>query len=108
MRGLRIGDQSAITTPASRWGQPWKSGGMSMDKFDEVGMRGDPSGKTVRVSLPAAIAFDLDRFQEVQRSILDRLGCRACCSGWDIRFDLQRRFVVDDQLNIREFGVLGE
>lgn len=78
-----------------------------MDKLEALNTRSDLSAKSVRVSLPASIAFDLDRFQEVQRSILDRLGCPACCSGWDIRFDLQRNFLVDEKLNIREVGVLG-
>lgn len=59
--------------------------------------------KTIQVSLPVSVAFDLDRFQEVQRSILDRLGCQACCSGWDIRWDIQRRFQIDEKLNIRDF-----
>lgn len=79
-----------------------------MDKLEALNARGDLTARTVRVSLPAAVAFDLDRFQEVQRGILDRLGCQACCSGWDIRFDLQRQFLVDDRLNIRDAGVLGD
>lgn len=67
-------------------------------------LRSDLPEKTIRVSLPASVAFELDKFQEAQRSILDRLGCGACCSGWDIRFDLQRRFVVDEQLNVRDIS----
>jgi len=58
--------------------------------------------RTVQVTIPAEVAFDLTRFQKVQKDILGRLGCMACCSGWDIRFDLQRRFVVDAKLNVRE------
>jgi len=57
----------------------------------------------VRVSLPASAYFDLDSFQRVQKDILGRLGCMACCSGWDIRYDLQRRFQVDEKLGVREF-----
>ncbi len=60
------------------------------------------STRTVRVSIPAEVAFDLDRFQTVQKDILGRLGCMACCSGWDIRFELQRRFIVDANLNVRD------
>ena len=55
----------------------------------------------VRVSVPVDVYFNLDRIQQVQKTILGRLGCLACCSGWDIRFDLERRFVVDEKLNIR-------
>lgn len=69
------------------------------DAFERSTLMG---GRTVQVSVPASVAFDLDRFQEMQRSILDKLGCGACCSGWDIRFDLQRQFLVDEKLNVRE------
>ncbi len=63
-----------------------------------------PVSKTVNVSLPANVAYDFDKFVEVQRSILDRLGCMACCSGFDIRWDLATRFSVDEQLNVTETG----
>lgn len=49
----------------------------------------------VHVKVPAKVAYDLDEFMEIQRSILDRLGCQACCSGFDIRWDIQRDFRVD-------------
>lgn len=57
--------------------------------------------RTVRVSLPASVANDLKRFQKVQATILDRLGCSACCSGWDIRFDISRSFTFDEELKLR-------
>jgi hypothetical protein len=60
------------------------------------------TSNTVHVSIPAEVAFDLDRFHSVQKDILGRLGCSACCSGWDIRFEIQRRFVVDADLNVRD------
>jgi hypothetical protein len=94
---------AVVAIPLVRVGIPTKRKGIVV-----VEMKGalDPralaGGRTVQVSLPASVAFDLDRFQEVQRSILDKLGCGACCSGWDIRFDLQRQFLVDEKLNIRE------
>jgi hypothetical protein len=55
----------------------------------------------VRVSVPVDVYFSIDRIQKVQKDILGRLGCMACCSGWDIRFDLERRFAVDEKLNVR-------
>lgn len=58
--------------------------------------------RAVRVSIPAKVAFDLKAFQKTQASILDRLGCLACCSGWDIRWDITRSFGVDENLNIRD------
>jgi len=43
------------------------------------------AGRTVRVTLPREIDYDLDQFQTVQKDILGKLGCLACCSGFDIR-----------------------
>jgi hypothetical protein len=54
----------------------------------------------VQVSLPSDVAYDLAKFQRIQKDILGRLGCMACCSGWDIRWDIFRRFNVDEKMNI--------
>jgi hypothetical protein len=64
-------------------------------------------GGVVSVTIPADVAFDLDRFGQVQKDILGKLGCMACCSGWDIRYDIQKRFVVDTDLNVRDATALG-
>ena len=61
-----------------------------------------PQPSLVRVAVPAGVAYDLDRFQKVQKDILGRLGCLACCSGWDIRWDIYRNFAVDDKLKVVE------
>lgn len=58
--------------------------------------------RTVKVSIPPQVAYDLKAFQKVQASILDRLGCGACCSGWDIRYDIIRSYLVDEKLKVRE------
>jgi hypothetical protein len=58
--------------------------------------------RVVRVRLPREVAYDLNKFVDVQKEILDRLGCGACCSGFDIRWDLAREFAVDDKLDVRE------
>lgn len=65
------------------------------------------SPQTVYVTVPAEVAFDLERIQSVQKDILGRLGCQACCSGFDIRFDVARRFIVDADLRIQPIGTLG-
>jgi hypothetical protein len=69
---------------------------------DQLDLRAAALDRVVHVTLPAEVAFDIDRFTKVQTDILGKLGCMACCSGWDIRYDLQRRFVVDGELNVRE------
>ena len=59
----------------------------------------------VRVSVPADIAYDLGKLQRVQKDILGRLGCLACCSGWDIRWDVTRSFQVDEKLKVSPGGL---
>lgn len=60
-----------------------------------------PQPSVVRVAMPAEVAYDLERFQKIQKDILGRLGCLACCSGWDIRWDIFRNYGVDEKLNVR-------
>lgn len=74
---------------------------------EDLTSRAPSVDRVVHVTLPAEVAFDLDRFSKVQRDILGKLGCMACCSGWDIRYDIQRQFVVDAELNVRDSTVLG-
>jgi hypothetical protein len=59
----------------------------------------------VQVTLPASAYFNLDRFQKVQATVLGRLGHSSCTSGFDIRYDFAKRFVVDEKLNINEVSV---
>ena len=47
----------------------------------------------VRVTMPASVAADIGSFKKAVGSILDKLGCPACCSGHDIRFDIHRDLV---------------
>lgn len=63
------------------------------------------SSNIVRVSVPASVHNNLEMIQKVQREILGKLGCLGCCSGWDIRFDFQKQFSVDKQLNIKEISL---
>ena len=63
------------------------------------------SGNLVRVSIPAKVAFDLKSLQRVTAQVLGQLGCEACHSGFDIRFDVVRDFVVDEKLGVRAVGL---
>jgi hypothetical protein len=58
-------------------------------------------GNVVRVSVPAEVYFSLDKIQRVQKDIFGRLGHATCYSGWDIRLDLERNFLVDERLNVK-------
>ncbi len=55
----------------------------------------------VRVSLPASVAADIGSLKKAVGSILDKLGCQACCSGHDIFFELQRDLVLPTKLSAR-------
>lgn len=62
------------------------------------------SGNLVRVTVPARVAYDLGSMQKVTASVLGKLGCEACHSGFDIRFDVVREFIVDEKLGVRTAG----
>lgn len=49
----------------------------------------------VSVHVSGDVLFSLDKLVAVQKTILGRLGCQACCSG----------FVINWQLTEGEFGV---
>jgi len=51
--------------------------------------------------MPIRVLNDIDQFQKAQRGLLERLGCQGCTSGFDIRYEFIRKFIVDEQLNIR-------
>lgn len=62
----------------------------------------------VRVSVPVSAFSNLGKMQEVTKSILGRLGCGACHSGWDLRFTQIAQFVVDENLKVHAGGVIIE
>lgn len=71
---------------------------LEMDKAQYLRALDTPD--VIRVSIPAAAYYNLDKFQSIQKDILGRLGCPACTSGHDIRFDIHRRFFADEKLGI--------
>ncbi|KGI78076.1 hypothetical protein [Oleiagrimonas soli] len=62
----------------------------------------------IRVSVPAEILHNFDKFSKVQKDILGRLGCPACTSGHDIRWDITRNFMVDIKGKVFESSVIGQ
>jgi hypothetical protein len=58
-----------------------------------------PQG-AIRVTLPAAVAYDLPALQKSIGILMGKLGCMACCSGFDITFLQEREFVISEQLEI--------
>ena len=58
-------------------------------------------GQTVRVSIPVSLTHNLDAMHRVTANVLKELGCAACHSGFDIRYDVLRDFVSDEKGNLR-------
>ena len=55
----------------------------------------DVANRTVQVSVPQEIAFDAKKMTRVTASVLRKLGCPSCHSGFDVRFVQELDFVVD-------------
>ncbi len=56
--------------------------------------------RPVRVTVPRKVAYDFDTFVAVQRDLFDRLGHDACVSGFDIRWELETDFRLDQDLRL--------
>lgn len=52
------------------------------------------SARTVRVSIPASVAGNIDGLKKSLAEVLGKLGCPACCSGHDIHLELQRELAL--------------
>lgn len=55
---------------------------------------------TVRVSLPAKVAYSPDALKKTLTGLLEQLGCPRCFSGADCHFSLERDFVVDPEAGL--------
>jgi len=51
--------------------------------------------RPLRITLPAKVAFDLASLQKVLGNLAETIGCRACLSGVDCTFRLERDFIVN-------------
>ena len=54
--------------------------------------------KPIYITVPASVAFDLRSMNKVTEIVLGRLGCPGCHSGFDLRFDFERQFLFDKNL----------
>jgi hypothetical protein len=81
-------------------------------EFSSKGSRLDPqaasrlAGRPVRIVMPAAVAFDLDRFQSAVANLAERLGCKPCLSGAACIFLMENEFVVNPAGEIEAGGVM--
>jgi hypothetical protein len=58
----------------------------------------------VEVFVSPELYGNLDTLQAIQRSIFDKLGCGGCYSGYDVRIDLARQFLVTPNMEITEIS----
>jgi hypothetical protein len=63
--------------------------------------------KTVQVTIPDAVNNDIDRLNKAIGVVMDKLGCAACCSGFDILFRRElNTLALDENLNVVRAGGL--
>jgi hypothetical protein len=61
--------------------------------------------RTVTVSIPSKVAGNIDALTKATAVVLGKLGCGACCSGFDILFRRELDLmVVDEKLDVQGFG----
>jgi hypothetical protein len=56
--------------------------------------------KPVRITIPAAVAYDLKALQKGIASLVERLGCKPCFSGADCLFHLESEFVINEKAEV--------
>lgn len=73
--------------------------------------RKPPFKGTVRISIPAKVAYDLGAFQKSIANLVEELGCKPCFSGADCLFRNEMNFLVAQDLKvspvIQRLGSLG-
>jgi hypothetical protein len=60
--------------------------------------------QTIRVTVPANVANDLNLFTSMLKDLGGRLGCKGCISGAACFFENERDFVVNPAGKILEIG----
>jgi hypothetical protein len=72
----------------------------------QVGLPQDPiPWKPVNVSVSAAVFNNIDSLNTAVEKVLGRLGCPACCSGFDIIFQREADgFAVNAKLDVTPLG----
>jgi len=57
----------------------------------------------VHITIAANVAFDLASMQKVTASVLGKLGCPSCHSGFVLTYDIERQFIANERLQV--FGL---
>lgn len=75
-----------------------------MNEYTDLNPQPLPPKDAITVLLPASVLNDFDAFTKVQRSVLGRLGCDGCTSGYDILWKKFQQYVINDKLEVREIA----
>jgi hypothetical protein len=68
-----------------------------MSDFKEKFASDPMPGRAVRVTVPVSVAFNLEKMQTITKTVLGKLGCGACCSGFDLRFIHENDFRFNEK-----------
>ncbi len=60
-----------------------------------------PPGRSLRISLPASVLYDLETFQKAQAGILKYAGCPGCTSGLHLLWQAFTDFTVNQAGEVR-------
>jgi hypothetical protein len=64
-----------------------------------------PADRTVSVAISSRVSGDINALTKAAGVVLGKLGCQACCSGYDILFRRELDFIaLDDDLKAQGFG----
>jgi len=67
-----------------------------------------PDPWRITVTLPDRVSNNIDTLTKAVSVVVGRLGCAACCSGFDILFRREMGTIaLDEQVNVVRFGGLG-
>lgn len=65
---------------------------------DERTLEASRNRPVIQVTVPVSVANDLKKMRKVTETVLGRLGCSGCHSGFDIRFLDESRFRFNEKL----------
>lgn len=67
-----------------------------------------PDPWLITVTIPDRVNNDIGALTKAVAVVVDKLGCKPCCSGFDILFRREiATIALDEQLNVARFGGLG-
>lgn len=56
--------------------------------------------QTIHIRVPASATNNMNSMQKITENVLGKLGCPNCHSGFDLRFDIERIFVFNENLEL--------